>query len=485
VHRRDLTRLLAMCAATSLAVPRKALAQTCDVGKGEATPAETTAGAKIIDASLCPGDWRRYGADPSGQADSTAAIQAACNSNKLAFDTAGGTYLVSGNIKIPSGVTVRGASTAPTTVMCADGGRSIFLVSGATGVVVENIKLLTTAVSAKAHTGAVEFFESTQCSCNQCEIIGCNWAGVLIHGSTHCTVNGCYFHDFIGAVQDSADVCIYDQSHANIIMNNRCSGGNWHGIAIQDPYNNSVPSHNQVKNNSVGQHKAYGIMVYMPTAGNSYNDITGNEIQDIQGSVLDNNSGAGIYVVGAGAGGTSVTNNTVRNCCVQTKQQSLAPAGIGISGISASAAPINVSGNTVSDMRAHDAILIVSSKGPVTVSGNTASVPVRNAASPIRIDATSNVTISGNSATRDRATVGRCIFVHANAIAISNISITGNSCFGGTYPQIELLPTDGGSISDVVCTDNVCRGSGPNVDCIRLVAVGNAKVSGNKCLPGT
>jgi parallel beta-helix repeat protein len=484
MRRRDLGKLLAICAAASLAVPRKAFAQTCNAGNGEATAAETAAGARIVDASLCPGDWRRYGADPSGQADSTAAIQAACNCNELAFDTAGGTYLVAGNIRIPSGVTVRGASSAATTVTCVDGGRSIFVASGASGVVVENLKLMTTSVSAKAHTGAVEFFQSTKCSCNQCEIIGCNWAGVLIHGSTRCTVNGCHFHDFAGSVQDSADVCVYDQSHSNVIVNNRCSGGNWHGIAIQDPYNNSLPSNNQVRNNIVGQHKAYGIMVYMPSAGNSYNQITGNSVQDIQGSVLENNAGAGIYVVGAGAGGTSVTNNTVRNCCVQTKQQSLAPAGIGIAGISASAAPVNVSGNTVSDMRAHDAILIVSSKGPVTVSGNTASSPAGNPASPIRIDATSNVTVSGNSAARDPGTVGRCIFVHANAIAISNISITGNSCFGGTYPQIELLPTDGGSISDVLCTDNVCQGSGANSNCIRLVAVGNARVSGNKCLPG-
>jgi parallel beta-helix repeat protein len=483
MRRRDFSKLLAVGAA-SLAVPPKASAETCGAGSGEATAAETAAGAKIIDASLCPGNWRRYGADPSGQMDSTAAIQAACNSNQLAFDAAGGTYLVSGNIRIPSGVTVRGARAAATTVTCADGDRSIFVVSGGTGVVVENIKLVTTSVSAKAHTAAVGFFNSTRCSCNQCEIVGSNWAGVLIHGSTHCTVAGCNFHDFVGSVQDSADVCVYDQSHDNVIVNNRCSGGNWHGIAIQDPYSNSVPSRNQVRNNIVGGHKAYGIMVYMPTAGDSYNEVAGNTVQDVQGSVLDNNSGAGIYVVGAGAGGTSVTNNTVRNCCVQTKKQSLAPAGIGISGISANAAPINVSGNTVGDMRAHDAILIISSKGSVTVSGNTASVPAGNSASPIRIDATSNVTVSGNSAARDRATVGRCIFVHANAIAISNISITGNSCSGGTYPQIELLPTDGGSISDVLCTDNVCQGAGANSNCIRLVAVGNAKVSGNKCLPG-
>ena len=66
---------------------------------------ETAAGVSVVDSTRCPGDWRRYGADPGGSADSTAAIQAACNANTLAFDAAGGTYLVSATIVIPSGVT--------------------------------------------------------------------------------------------------------------------------------------------------------------------------------------------------------------------------------------------------------------------------------------------------------------------------------------------------------------------------------------------
>ena len=137
-------------------------------------------------------------------------------------------------------------------------------------------------------------------------------------------------------------------------------------------------------------------------------------------------------------------------------------------------------------MRTHDGILVVSCKGSVTLSGNTATLPGGNSAgTPIRIEASSNATVTGNWATRAPDTNGRCIFVYANAIAVSNISVTGNSCFGGTYAQIEFYPAGGGSISNVVCTNNTCQGVGTNSNCVRgLLGVQNAAVSDNKCLGG-
>jgi hypothetical protein len=483
MRRREINKMLMALAATSVAGPRAAWTQSCESGSYDQTAAERAARVNIADPSRCPGDWRRYGADPTGNTDSTDAIQAACNANKLAFDSLGGTYLVSARIAIPSGVTVRGRGASATQIICTNGGTTIFDVSGASGVVVEKIKITVTAVSKEAHTAAVEFRQSTHCSCNDCEIAGCNWDGVLINDSTYCTVDHCYFHDFQGSVWDSADVCIYNQSHHNTVTNNKCFGGNWHGVSIEDPYNNSLPSNNLVANNFVGQHQAYGLMVYLPTAGDTFNRLIGNTVENIQGSVLENNSGAGVYVVGAGAGGTIVANNTVRNCCVQTTRRSLAPAGIGISGISRAAAPVSVTENTVLDMRSHDAILVVSCKGSVTLSGNTTTLPPGNVTgTPILIDGSSNVSVQGNSAERAQETIGRCIFVYANAVAVSNISVVGNSCYGGAYAQIEFFPAGGGSIADVVCTNNVCWGAGSNENCIRLVRVEHATVSGNKCL---
>ena len=134
-------------------------------------------------------------------------------------------------------------------------------------------------------------------------------------------------------------------------------------------------------------------------------------------------------------------------------------------------------------MRTHDGILVVSCKGSVTLSGNTATLPSGNSTgTPIRIDASSNVSVTGNSAARAPDATGRCIFVYANAIAVADISVVGNTCRGGTYAQIEFLPAAGGSISNVVCTNNTCQGTGTNSNCVRLVRVQNAAVSDNKCL---
>jgi hypothetical protein len=481
MRRREVNRLLLACMAAPLDASTRCFAQTVH----DPTPGELAASVKIVDSSRMPGDWCRYGADPTGHTDSTASIQGACNSNQLAFDSTGGIYLVSSKIIVPSNVTVRGAGSSVTTIACANGGTSVFASSGATGVIISHMKIAVTTVSREAHTGAVEFYRSTHCSCTECEITGCNWAGVLIRESARCSVDGCYFHDFQGGVQDSADVCIYDQSHHNTVTNNRCSGGNWHGVAIQDPYNNSHPSYNLVSGNSVTAHQAYGVMVYVPAPGDTFNEVRGNTIQDIQGSVLNHDAGAGIYVVGSGAGGTAIANNTVQNCCIQSIRKSLAPAGIGIAGIAASAAPVSVTGNTVLDIQSHDGILIVSSKGRISVAHNTVRLPAGNPAAPISVEASSNVEVTGNLASRDPSTPGRCIFIYANGAEVSNVSIVDNVLRGSSsYPQIEFLAAAGGSISDVTCAGNICHGSGPNPDCIRLVGVHGAQMSENKCLAG-
>ena len=482
MQRRDFNQLLALCAVAGPSMAGAAGAAICARGFYEKTEAESAAGAAVVDTSRCPGDWRRYGADPTGNRDSTAAIQAACAANSVAFDVEGGTYLVSGRIVIPSGVTVRGAGAKATRIVCSHGGISVFIASGATGSGIEKLKISVQETSKEAHTGAVEFNRSTNCTCRECEFEGCNWAGVLLHDSAYCTVDHCDFHDFHGAVQDSADIFIYNRSHHNSITNNRCFGGNWHGIAIQDPYSNSLPSNNTVAGNIVGEHRAYGILVYVPSTGDTFNHVTGNTVENIQGSVLENNSGAGIYVVGAGAGGTAVAGNTVRNCCVQTTRRSLAPAGIGVAGISPAAAPISVTGNTISDMHGYDSILIVSCKGTVTVSGNTATMPGNSTGMPIQVHASSNVRVTGNTAARDAGSGGRCIFVYANAIAVSNVAVIGNTCVGGGHPQIEFLATDGGSMAGAVCMDNICRANAPNTDCVRISGVANAAISGNTCL---
>jgi hypothetical protein len=64
------------------------------------TPKEIAAGVVPVDDRLPPGAWRRYGADPTGRADSTGAIQVTCSVSTFALDDAGGTYRVAGVIDV-------------------------------------------------------------------------------------------------------------------------------------------------------------------------------------------------------------------------------------------------------------------------------------------------------------------------------------------------------------------------------------------------
>jgi len=54
-----------------------------------ATQAELAAGATPANTTYPPGDIRRYGADPSGSADSTASIQSALNVDQAVYIPAG------------------------------------------------------------------------------------------------------------------------------------------------------------------------------------------------------------------------------------------------------------------------------------------------------------------------------------------------------------------------------------------------------------
>src|ERR1700761_2711867 len=119
MHRREFHRHVA--AVLSTLGPVRALAQSCSAGPHPATVAERAAHVRIVDSSLCPGDWRRYGADPSGLVDSTIAIQAACSCNAVAFDSVGGIYAVSSTITVPSGVTLLGAAGRPATLKLGNG----------------------------------------------------------------------------------------------------------------------------------------------------------------------------------------------------------------------------------------------------------------------------------------------------------------------------------------------------------------------------
>jgi hypothetical protein len=78
MQRRDFSTILFASSATSLLAATSSQAQSGAPFYAQ-TAAETTAGVTPINYGYVPGDVRRYGADPTGSADSTTAIQNALN----------------------------------------------------------------------------------------------------------------------------------------------------------------------------------------------------------------------------------------------------------------------------------------------------------------------------------------------------------------------------------------------------------------------
>jgi parallel beta-helix repeat protein len=166
----------------------------------------------------------------------------------------------------------------------------------------------------------------------------------------------------------------------------------------------------------------------------TFNEVSGNYIENIQGTFSTNrSSGAGIYVVGAAAGATRVIGNTIANCCVQTKDRNLAPAGIGISNTLVGCTGAYVANNTVTGMTQGDGILVVACQGGCDVLANKVELPESNngggpggaslLGTGIRIDDSNSVVCRDNDATV--LGTGSAIFIYANGVSIADITVSG------------------------------------------------------------
>src|SRR5579862_9885025 len=84
-------------------VPRQTAQQTgSQQTLSKQTGAEAAAGVTAANTNHPPGDVRRYGADPTGKVDSSAAWASAISSNAYVFDghPGGGTYLFGSEVVI-------------------------------------------------------------------------------------------------------------------------------------------------------------------------------------------------------------------------------------------------------------------------------------------------------------------------------------------------------------------------------------------------
>lgn len=328
-----------------------------------------------------------------------------------------------------------------------------------------------------------------------CEFEGTQFRGIWAPGAQHNIFRGNYFHDALGRGPSTSDIDLSSTtspSQFNIIDGNLCFGGAEFGVSVWDPDSGVIPSRNVICNNRIQGQSGYGVLIYMPNAGDTFNQVIGNNIQDVTGGTTpsgNSSSGAGIYVVGAGAGGTLVANNTVVNCCISTQDESLAPGGIGISGTAANSAPITVTGNLISNMTQYHGIVATGILGGITISNNAILQPALNTTGHcIKVANSNNVSVTGNNLTQLNTTsTQRGILVFAQGANCTNTAITGNTIKGGHQSYIETVQSGGFLVSGLTISGNVCNGGDNTLIPLLLnsVSAADVMVTGNHLSGGS
>lgn len=403
------------------------------------TAAESAASVTPTNYEFPQGDVRRYGAVLDGVTDDTAALNRwASIGAQLIFPVAQ-TALISNSIALRSNTTITGCQGA--IVQSNNPGASHFSGTSISNVLIENLKFYNSVTGSTAYIAGVALSSSNNCIIQNCEFQGMVWAGIYLHNSNYCTVTNNYFHSWINPTfSNCSDICVYENSSYNVVSNNQCDGNGWFGILQQDPYASSEPLKNVYIGNRVGQHQTYGIAVYQPDAVDTYTQIIGNLIENILGTQLSGSSGAGIYVLSAGA--VVIQGNNIRNCCQNTSNRTLAPAAIGVSGIALGYVAPVISGNSIGEMNAYDGILVTACPTGATVTGNAITQPAANTTgTPIHVVNSNYVTVDNNQIYN--AGNARNLMIEIANANLVQVSVSNNTLIGGAYAAISIERTSG------------------------------------------
>lgn len=481
------------------------------------------------------GDIRNFGADPTGVEDSTSAIQAALDAYSAIW-IPDGTYKITSTIVLNSNNVLMFESRAAI-ITTATHDINLVAAGGKTNISIRGGKFQQTSAGASSDVAAVVFSSCTNCEVIGTEFDGMQWAGVWLQNSSHSLVEDCYFHDWLGTIQDACDVLIQYESHYNVVRGNNMYGGGWHGCMMQGS-GGLFPTKNLATGNRIGAHTAYGIITYNVGQANSYNQIFENDIEGITGVNPSGGGGAGIYV--QSSGGVEVSDNNIRNCCLSTSAAGLTPAGIGINNINdpfavtltgAPTAGATSGTLTASWTRATGTynVLFVETAGgaieirvatmtygstsitwvsgltnncnadattaglaPITVTGNTITDIAPSNTSSVQMaginvsSSTAGATLVGNTITQNAGSVaGIAATAGIYVNAASNVVISGNRITMSvniTNSVGIFLFANGSDISNFTVTGNVLKGcayAGIRTDTDAAYATANAQIAGN------
>jgi len=450
-----------------------------NIGYYARTAAEIAASVTPVNYAYAPGNVLRYGTNTNpGTTDMTTAFSNALLSNSAVYVPVG-TYLVSSQLTLQSNQTLYGDGSGSLINFSSTANTDFIVGSNVSNTTVRDLKLVATGVTTVMnYQGMVAFRGSTACKVLRCEIQGFYASGIVLNACQFCEVDGNYLHGAQGSLGSNSDIHVLTTAAASsiscIISNNICAGtSNDFGIALFNVLTSGLPILKcLVIGNRVEQHAAYGILVYdsATVPSNTWNEVSNNFVNNIQGSSGAGAYGAGIYV--AANGGICVNNNVVRNCCVQTSAATLLPAGIAINATQG-LAPFSIVGNSVFDMAQGNVsglricgiwVSSIPGSGLFTggvISGNLISQQT-NGGLVVGIFApgpNSNITISGNEIqvlNTLSSTVG--IFCYASSAALSNLTVSGNVIQGCSTTYIEIINNGAFNLTNVNVNGNTCSG---------------------------
>jgi parallel beta-helix repeat protein len=393
---------------------------------------------------------------------------------------AGGILVIRGTNTITAAVTLSSNTdifAAPgALVQSATTSISLFKATSKTNIKIRGVHFKYTAAGSSGLIGGVELQSCTNCVVEDNDFEGMQWAGPFLQNSERCTVRGNDIYSTLGTHVDASDIIIYDNSKYDLIEGNWCFGTGGHGILCQGT-TGTLPFRNQFKSNYVNQKTTYGIVNYLTTAGDTETLIDGNHVWDILGSGLAGASGSGIYV--QTAGGNTVTNNWITNCCGSTTSTSNLPAGISMALNGAIRETNIVSHNHIISQPKYSGIAISDSSNETICDGNEITFSDGAAGIGIQLVDSSNTSVINNRI-KAAITVARpAISVLANGADCVNNKIAFNDIVGtnGNLISFSFASTNRHKKANVI--GNTCVSTGASAQALVASGLTGSTISNN------